>query len=125
MGNIIDLKAADGFTLSADAAEPAAGAKGPRGDPGVLWRRHNMRYMCERFVARSFMVCTPHSSTASRTAILVTPPSQRSRAMPTRVLAMAWAAMSVAAYRTTSWRGSARCSSSPDIPAEFTVSQVR
>ena len=59
MGSTIDLKAADGFTLSAYTAGPAGGTKGLVVIQEIFGVNHHMRDMCDRFAAEGYAVCAP------------------------------------------------------------------
>src|SRR5580704_3037230 len=59
MGSTIDLKAADGFTLSAYTAGPAGGTKGIVVIQEIFGVNHHMRDMCDRFAAAGYAVCAP------------------------------------------------------------------
>ena len=59
MGSTIDLKAADGFTLSAYTAGPAGGTKGLVVIQEIFGVNHHMRDMCDRFAAQGYAVCAP------------------------------------------------------------------
>src|SRR6202035_3352257 len=59
MGSTIDLKAADGFTLSADTAGPAGGTKGIVVIQEIFGVNHHMRDMADRFGALGYSVCAP------------------------------------------------------------------
>jgi len=59
MGSTIDLKAADGFTLSAYTAGPTGGTKGIVVIQEIFGVNHHMRDMCDRFAAAGYAVCAP------------------------------------------------------------------
>jgi len=59
MGSTIDLKAADGFTLSAYTAGPTGGAKGIVVIQEIFGVNHHMREMADRFAAEGYAVCAP------------------------------------------------------------------
>ena len=59
MGSTINLKAADGFTLSAYTAGPAGGTKGIVVIQEIFGVNHHMRDMCDRFAAGGYAVCAP------------------------------------------------------------------
>jgi carboxymethylenebutenolidase len=59
MGSTIDLKAADGFTLSAYTAGPTGGTKGIVVIQEIFGVNHHMRDMCDRFAAEGYAVCAP------------------------------------------------------------------
>ena len=59
MGSTINLKAADGFTLSAYTAGPASGTKGIVVIQEIFGVNHHMRDMCDRFAAEGYAVCAP------------------------------------------------------------------
>ena len=59
MGNTINLKAPDGFTLSAYTAGPAAGTKGLMVIQEIFGVNHHMRDMCDRFATEGYSVCAP------------------------------------------------------------------
>ena len=58
MGNTIDLKAADGFTLSAYTAGPTGGTKGIVVIQEIFGVNHHMRDMADRFAAEGYAVCS-------------------------------------------------------------------
>ena len=59
MGSTINLKAADGFTLSAYTAGPTGGTKGIVVIQEIFGVNHHMRDMCDRFAAEGYAVCAP------------------------------------------------------------------
>jgi len=59
MGNTIDLKAADGHTLSAYVAGPVNGTKGLVVIQEIFGVNHHMRDMANRFAAEGYAVVTP------------------------------------------------------------------
>ena len=59
MGTTIDLKAADGFTLSAYTAGPTGGTKGIVVIQEIFGVNHHMRDMADRFGALGYSVCAP------------------------------------------------------------------
>jgi carboxymethylenebutenolidase len=59
MGSTIDLKAADGFTLSAYTAGPTGGTKGIVVIQEIFGVNHHMRDMADRFAAEGYAVCAP------------------------------------------------------------------
>ncbi len=59
MGSIIEIKAADGFTLSAYTAGPKGGTKGLVVIQEIFGVNHHMRDMCDRFAAQGYAVCAP------------------------------------------------------------------
>ena len=59
MGSTINLKASDGFTLSAYTAGPAGGTKGLVVIQEIFGVNHHMRDMCDRFAAQGYAVCAP------------------------------------------------------------------
>jgi carboxymethylenebutenolidase len=59
MGNTINLKAADGFTLSAYTAGPAGATKGIVVIQEIFGVNHHMRDMADRFAAEGYAVCAP------------------------------------------------------------------
>ena len=59
MGSIIEIKAADGFTLSAYTAGPKGGTKGLVVIQEIFGVNHHMREMCDRFAAQGYAVCAP------------------------------------------------------------------
>jgi len=59
MGSTIDLKSADGFTLSAYTAGPAGGTKGIVVIQEIFGVNHHMRDMADRFGALGYAVCAP------------------------------------------------------------------
>ena len=59
MGNTINLKAADGFTLSAYTAGPAGATKGIVVIQEIFGVNHHMRDMCDRFAAEGYAVVSP------------------------------------------------------------------
>ena len=59
MGSTINLKSADGFTLSAYTAGPTAGSKGLVVIQEIFGVNHHMRDMCDRFAAAGYAVCAP------------------------------------------------------------------
>ena len=56
MGSTINLKAADGFTLSAYTAGPAGATKGIVVIQEIFGVNHHMRDMCDRFAAEGYAV---------------------------------------------------------------------
>jgi len=59
MGNTINLKASDGFTLSAYTAGPASATKGVVVIQEIFGVNHHIRDMCDRFAALGYAVCAP------------------------------------------------------------------
>ena len=59
MGNTINLKAPDGFTLTAYTAGPTGGTKGFVLIQEIFGVNHHIRDMCERFGAQGYAVCAP------------------------------------------------------------------
>src|SRR3974377_69843 len=59
MGSTINLKASDGFTLTAYAAGPTGGAKGLVVIQEIFGVNHHIRDMCDRFAAQGSAVCAP------------------------------------------------------------------
>ena len=59
MGNTINLKAPDGFTLTAYTAGPTGGTKGLVLIQEIFGVNHHIRDMCERFGAQGYAVCAP------------------------------------------------------------------
>ncbi len=59
MGSIIEIKAADGFTLSAYTAGPKGGTKGLVVIQEIFGVNHHMQDMCDRFAAQGYAVCAP------------------------------------------------------------------
>lgn len=59
MGNTIDLKAADGFTLSAYVAGPVNGTKGLVVIQEIFGVNHHMRAMADRYAAEGYAVVAP------------------------------------------------------------------
>ena len=59
MGSTINLKAADGFTLSAYTAGSASATKGIVVIQEIFGVNHHMRDMCDRFAAEGYAVCSP------------------------------------------------------------------
>jgi carboxymethylenebutenolidase len=59
MGNTINLKASDGFTLTAYTAGPTGGTKGLVLIQEIFGVNHHIRDMCERFGAQGYAVCAP------------------------------------------------------------------
>ena len=59
MGSTIDLKAADGFTLSAYTAGPAGATKGIGVIQEIFGVNHHMRDMADRFAAEGYAVVAP------------------------------------------------------------------
>ena len=59
MGSTINLKASDGFTLSAYTAGPTGGTKGLVVIQEIFGVNHHMRDMCDRFAAQGYAVCAP------------------------------------------------------------------
>ena len=59
MGSTINLKAADGFTLSAYTAGPAGATKGIVVIQEIFGVNHHMRDMCDRFAAEGYAVVSP------------------------------------------------------------------
>ncbi len=59
MGSTIDLKAADGHTLSAYSAGPANGTKGVVVIQEIFGVNHHMRDMADRFAAEGYAVVAP------------------------------------------------------------------
>jgi carboxymethylenebutenolidase len=59
MGSTINLKAADGFTLSAYTAGSASATKGIVVIQEIFGVNHHMRDMCDRFAAEGYAVCAP------------------------------------------------------------------
>jgi carboxymethylenebutenolidase len=59
MGSTIDLKAADGFTLSAYTAGPTGGTKGIVMIQEIFGVNHHMRDMADRFAAEGYAVVAP------------------------------------------------------------------
>jgi carboxymethylenebutenolidase len=59
MGSTIDLKAADGHTLSAYVAGPANGTKGVVVIQEIFGVNHHMRDMADRFAAEGYAVVAP------------------------------------------------------------------
>ncbi len=59
MGNIINLKASDGFTLSAYTAGPATATKGVVVIQEIFGVNHHIRDMSDRFAALGYAVCAP------------------------------------------------------------------
>src|SRR5579871_638336 len=59
MGSTINLKSADGFTLTAYTAGPAGGTKGLVVIQEIFGVNHHMRDMCDRFAAQGYAVCAP------------------------------------------------------------------
>jgi len=59
MGSIIEIKAADGFTLSAYTAGPKGGTKGLVVIQEIFGVNHHMRDMCDRLAAQGYAVCAP------------------------------------------------------------------
>ena len=59
MGNTINLKASDGFTLTAYTAGPTGGTKGFVLIQEIFGVNHHIRDMCERFGAQGYAVCAP------------------------------------------------------------------
>ena len=57
MGSTINLKSADGFTLSAYTAGPAGGTKGLVVIQEIFGVNQHMRDMCDRFAAQGYAVC--------------------------------------------------------------------
>ena len=57
MGSTINLKAADGFTLSAYTAGPPERTKGIVVIQEIFGVNHHMRDMCDRFAAEGYAVC--------------------------------------------------------------------
>jgi carboxymethylenebutenolidase len=59
MGSTINLKASDGFTLTAYAAGPTGGNKGLVVIQEIFGVNHHMRDMCDRFAEQGYAVCAP------------------------------------------------------------------
>jgi carboxymethylenebutenolidase len=59
MGSTIELKAADGFALTAYTAGAAGAAKGIVVIQEIFGVNHHMRDMCDRFAAQGYAVCAP------------------------------------------------------------------
>ncbi|MGH7042569.1 MAG: dienelactone hydrolase family protein [Acetobacteraceae bacterium] len=59
MGSTIDLKAADGFTLSAYVAGPPNATKGIVVIQEIFGVNHHMREMADRFAAQNYAVIAP------------------------------------------------------------------
>src|SRR6516225_3980649 len=59
MGNTINLKASDGFTLTAYTAGPTGGTKGLVVIQEIFGVNHHIRDMCERFAGQGYAVCAP------------------------------------------------------------------
>ena len=59
MGSTINLKAVDGFTLSAYTAGPPEATKGIVVIQEIFGVNHHMRDMCDRFAAEGYAVCAP------------------------------------------------------------------
>src|SRR6516162_683159 len=59
MGSTINLKASDGFTLTAYTAGPANATKGLVVIQEIFGVNHHMRDMCDRFAAEGYAVCAP------------------------------------------------------------------
>jgi carboxymethylenebutenolidase len=59
MGSTINLKAADGFTLSAYTAGSTSATKGIVVIQEIFGVNHHMRDMCDRFAAEGYAVCAP------------------------------------------------------------------
>ncbi len=59
MGSTINLKAADGFTLSAYTAGPPGATKGIVVIQEIFGVNHHMRDMCDRFAAEGYAVVSP------------------------------------------------------------------
>jgi carboxymethylenebutenolidase len=59
MGSTINLKSADGFTLSAYTAGPAGATKGIVVIQEIFGVNHHMRDMCDRFAAEGYAVVSP------------------------------------------------------------------
>ena len=59
MGSIIQLKAADGFSLSAYTAGPAGATKGIVVIQEIFGVNHHIRDMADRFAAAGYAVCAP------------------------------------------------------------------
>ena len=84
MGSTINLKAADGFTLSAYTAGPAGGTKGIVVIQEIFGVNHHMRDMCDRFAAEGYAVCAPALfDRAERAWSSATPRRTSTRAAPT------------------------------------------
>lgn len=59
MGSTIDLKSADGFTLSAYTAGSSGDIKGLVLIQEIFGVNHHIRDLCERFAAQGYHVCAP------------------------------------------------------------------
>ncbi len=59
MGNIINLKASDGHSLSAYIAGPEAATKGVVVIQEIFGVNHHVRTMADRFAASGYAVCAP------------------------------------------------------------------
>lgn len=67
MGKTIQLKAADGHTLSAYIAGPDSTTKGIVVIQEIFGLNHHIRDMAERFAAQSYAVCAPRPDRPHRT----------------------------------------------------------